>query len=143
LLSDGTNIEFFIEGTRSRTNKMLAAKFGIMSIISNAYFQKKVEEVTIIPVTINYTRTLEDSSFPKELTGSAKVKESLSRILSAFDILKMNFGTINVDFYDPIRMTELHKEMAKTNKNFDPMVNKADKLKFNNKLGNDLVLILQ
>jgi len=58
-------------------------------------------------VTLNYTRTLEDASFPKELTGSAKVKESLGRILGAFEVLKMNFGTINVDFYDPIRMTEL------------------------------------
>mmetsp|Transcript_117072 Transcript_117072/g.162763 ORF Transcript_117072/g.162763 Transcript_117072/m.162763 type:complete len:129 (-) Transcript_117072:573-959(-) len=40
LLRDSINIEFFIEGTRSRTNKMLAAKFGIMSILSNAFFTK-------------------------------------------------------------------------------------------------------
>lgn len=33
--------------------------------------------------------------------------------------------------------------MAKTNKDFNPMVNKSDRMKFNNKLGNDLVLILQ
>lgn len=94
-------------------------------------------------MTLNYTRTLEDSSFPKELTGSAKVKESLGRVLGAFEVLKMNFGTINVDFYDPIRMTELQAQMSKEIKGFDPVNKKADRLKFNNKLGTDLVLILQ
>ena len=62
---------------------MLSPKFGIMSILNNCYFDKKCEEITYIPVTIGYSRTLEGESFPVELTGQDKIKESLSRILKA------------------------------------------------------------
>jgi glycerol-3-phosphate O-acyltransferase len=102
LCQDKVIMEFFIEGTRSRTNKMLNPKFGILQIVNNTFFDKKIEEVTLVPVTINYTRTLEGESFPNELTGENKVKESLSRIVKAFSILAMNFGTIFLDFYEPI-----------------------------------------
>mmetsp|Transcript_12766 Transcript_12766/g.12665 ORF Transcript_12766/g.12665 Transcript_12766/m.12665 type:complete len:196 (-) Transcript_12766:1270-1857(-) len=63
------NIEFFIEGTRSRTNKVLSPKFGFLSILTNSFFNEKVQELTFIPVTINYTRVLEGETFPFELTG--------------------------------------------------------------------------
>lgn len=66
--------------------------------------------MTFIPVTINYTRTLEGESFPNELTGENKVKESLSRIVKAFSILAMNFGTIFLDFYEPIKLSEALKQ---------------------------------
>lgn len=60
LCKDKVIMEFFVEGTRSRTNKMLNPKFGILQIVNNNFFDKKIEDVTLIPVTINYTRTLED-----------------------------------------------------------------------------------
>lgn len=81
---------------------MLPPKFGILQILNNTFYEKKCEDITFIPVTINYTRTLEGESFPNELTGENKVKESLSRIVKAFSILSMNFGTIFVDFFEPI-----------------------------------------
>jgi glycerol-3-phosphate O-acyltransferase len=62
--------------------------------------------VTFVPVTINYTRTLEGESFPNELTGENKIKESLSRIVKAVQIFAMNFGTIFLDFYEPIKLSQ-------------------------------------
>ena len=79
--------------------------------MTNAFFDKKCDEVTFIPTTINYTRTLEDNSFPGELTGQAKVKESTSRILKAANVFKMNFGSIYVDFFEPIHMSEAVAQM--------------------------------
>ena len=70
LVSDKAVFEFFPEGTRSRTNAMLPPKFGIIQILTDAFFRGNAEEVTFIPVTINYTRVLEDNSFPGELTGA-------------------------------------------------------------------------
>jgi len=69
LAIDSINLEFFIEGTRSRTNKILSPKYGFLNILTKAYYKKRVEELTFIPVTINYTRTLEGETFPIELTG--------------------------------------------------------------------------
>ena len=143
LCQDKMIMEFFIEGTRSRTNKMLAPKFGILKIMTDAFFDKKIEEVTFIPVTINYTRTLEGESFPNELTGESKVKESLSRIVKAFSILAMNFGTIHLDFYAPIKLSETVKSFQKIKPELNPFKNRADRLPFNNDLGNKMVFILQ
>lgn len=143
LTQDKTIMEFFIEGTRSRTNKMLPPKFGILQILNNTYFDKKCEEITFIPVTINYTRTLEGESFPNELTGENKVKESLSRIVKAFSILSMNFGTIYLDFYEPIKISQALAQQQKITPSLDPFKNKADRLKFNNELGHKIVFILQ
>jgi glycerol-3-phosphate O-acyltransferase len=98
--------------------------------------------VTFIPVTINYTRTLEGESFPNELTGENKVKESLSRIIKAFSILAMNFGTIHLDFYAPIKLSETVKKFQTIKPELNPFTQKADRLPFNNDLGNKLVFIL-
>lgn len=106
LAIDSINMEFFIEGTRSRTNKILTPKYGFLSILTQAFFKKKVEDLTFVPVTINYTRTLEGETFPNELTGSDKVKESLGRLIKAMEIFSMNLGTIYLDFCEPINFTE-------------------------------------
>lgn len=95
-------MEFFIEGTRSRTNKLMDPKYGFMSICTRTFFAKDVEEITLVPVTLNYTRTLEGESFPGELRGAQKVKESTGRILGALDVLNMNFGTMILEFTEPI-----------------------------------------
>ena len=122
LVKDRHVLEFFVEGTRSRSNKFLTPKFGILSIFNNAYFDKKVEEITFIPVNINYTRTLEDASFPNELLGNPKTKESLSRIISAVDTLSMSFGSLYIDFNDPIMISnELSTFSAKQASGFDPV----------------------
>ena len=143
LAVDNINMEFFIEGTRSRTNKMLSPKFGILGIITNAFFDKKIEEATFVPVTMNYTRTFEDESFPNELRGAPKVKETLDRIVKAANVLSLNFGTIYLDFFDPISMTQTVANIAKTSADFDPFSKKADRTKFNNYLGNELTFTLQ
>ncbi len=52
-------------------------------MLTGAFYKDKVEEMVFIPVTINYTRVLEGETFPFELTGEPKVKETLSRIVKA------------------------------------------------------------
>lgn len=106
LVKDKTVMEFFVEGTRSRSNKFLHPKFGILQIMTNTFFDQQVNEISFIPVNINYTRTLEDSSFPGELTGMPKVKESLGRILGAVETLSMSFGSLYLNFHDPINISE-------------------------------------
>jgi glycerol-3-phosphate O-acyltransferase len=69
LCKDHEIMEFFIEGTRSRTNKMIIPKYGFMSVCSRVFFEKEVEDITFVPVTLNYTRTLEGETFPGELRG--------------------------------------------------------------------------
>lgn len=122
---------------------MLPPKFGFQNIITNAFFDKKIEEAIFVPVTINYTRTFEDESFPNELRGESKVKESLGRIAKAAGVLAMNFGTICLDFFDPIKLTEFKEIHDKTVPNFDPYNKKEHRMIFNQNLGNKLIFTLQ
>lgn len=69
LNKDNQVMEFFIEGTRSRSNKILPPKYGFMSVCTRVFFEKEINEITFVPVTINYTKTLESESFIGELRG--------------------------------------------------------------------------
>lgn len=143
LVSDKAVLEFFPEGTRSRTNTMLPPKFGIIQILTDAFFRGNAEEVTFIPVTINYTRCLEDSSFPGELTGEKKIAESVSRIVAAANVFLMNFGSIYIDFAQPINCSEATSKMKLADPEFNPLTKREDKLKFNNEVGYRLIFALQ
>lgn len=45
LLKDTHSLEFFLEGTRARSGKMLRPKFGLLNILTDAYFSGKVENL--------------------------------------------------------------------------------------------------
>lgn len=95
-------------------------KYGFLNILTKAYYKKKVDELTFIPVTINYTRTLEGETFPIELTGQDKVKESLGRLIKAIEIFSMNLGTIYLDFCEPIIFSDFNKQQVALNPKLNP-----------------------
>lgn len=64
LLRDNNNLEFFIEGTRSRTGKILKPQFDILNIIFDTVANDKVNDVYLVPLTINYEKVLEGDTFP-------------------------------------------------------------------------------
>lgn len=47
----------------------------------------------MIPITINYERTMESTLYSSELLGERKIKESLKNLLLSSPILNSNFGT--------------------------------------------------
>jgi glycerol-3-phosphate O-acyltransferase len=67
---------------------MLTPKYGILSIVAKNVIDGKIPDAQILPVTLNYEKILEGTSFTYELMGEAKVKESLSRLIKAVDVLK-------------------------------------------------------
>jgi len=73
---------------------------------TETYFENQVPNVHFVPVTINYERVLESETFPYELVGEQKVKESLIRLVKSSKILNKNFGKIYVTLSDPISLKE-------------------------------------
>ena len=47
-----------MEGTRSRTGKMLHPKFGILKWLNDLFFEKKLDNIHYVPVSLNYERVL-------------------------------------------------------------------------------------
>ncbi|XP_027020878.2 dihydroxyacetone phosphate acyltransferase [Tachysurus fulvidraco] len=100
-------IEFFLEGTRSRTAKSLTPKTGLLNIVMEPFFKGEVFDVNLVPVSISYERILEESLYARELLGVPKPKESTSGLLKARRILSEDFGTMHVYFGAPVSVRSL------------------------------------
>ncbi|NXN83043.1 GNPAT acyltransferase, partial [Bombycilla garrulus] len=100
-------IEFFLEGTRSRTAKTLTPKFGLLSIVMEPFFKCEVFDTYLVPISISYERILEESLYAYELLGVPKPKESTSGLLKARKILSDNFGTIHIYIGQPVSLRTL------------------------------------
>ena len=74
----------------------MAPKYGILAVIAQNVIEGRVPDAFILPVTINYEKVLEGSSFTYEMMGESKVKESLGRVLKSVDVLKENYGRIHL-----------------------------------------------
>lgn len=100
-------VEFFVEGTRSRTNKSYQPRIGMLSAALESYFKAEVPDVVIFPISISYERILEEAIYAYELLGVPKPKESASGVFKARSILKENFGCIHLHIGEPISIRQL------------------------------------
>uniref|UniRef100_A0A8D0EAG4 Dihydroxyacetone phosphate acyltransferase n=1 Tax=Salvator merianae TaxID=96440 RepID=A0A8D0EAG4_SALMN len=100
-------IEFYLEGTRSRTAKTLTPKFGLLNIVVDPFLKREVFDVYLVPISISYERVLEESLYARELLGVPKPKESTSGLLKARKILSEDFGSIHVYFGQPVSLRTL------------------------------------
>ncbi|RMZ75652.1 hypothetical protein DV737_g5170, partial [Chaetothyriales sp. CBS 132003] len=110
MMQQGYNLECFIEGTRSRTGKLLGPKFGILSFLLDSVLSGRTEDAYICPVSLQYDRVMEVDSYVTELLGKPKEKENLSSFLSATSVLSSNYGTIECRFYEPWSLKSFIRE---------------------------------
>ncbi|RDW37636.1 acyltransferase-domain-containing protein [Yarrowia lipolytica] len=111
LLQKGYNMECFIEGTRSRTGKLLPPKFGIIKYVLDAILSGAVSDTWICPVSTQYDKVVETESYVRELLGKEKEKENLFAFLSAGSIVNLKLGRIDVRFAEPWSVKEFAFDM--------------------------------
>jgi len=108
LIARGVSIEYFIEGGRSRTGRLLAPKAGMLAITLRAYLRQNRRPVVFQPVYIGYEKLMEGKSYLAELSGRPKEKESLLGLLrGVFGVLRHRYGKVAVSFGEPIRLDEV------------------------------------
>lgn len=56
-------------------------KFGILGTVVETVLDERLSDGIIVPITINYEKVLEGDTYPYELMGEEKVKESLRRLI--------------------------------------------------------------
>nr|XP_043905086.1 dihydroxyacetone phosphate acyltransferase isoform X1 [Solea senegalensis] len=100
-------LEFFLEGTRSRTAKSLTPKLGLLNIVMDPFFKGEVFDVNLVPVSISYERILEESLYARELLGVPKPKESTSGLFKARKVLSEDYGSIHIYFGQPVSVRSL------------------------------------
>ncbi|MBF0120512.1 MAG: 1-acyl-sn-glycerol-3-phosphate acyltransferase [Desulfobacterales bacterium] len=106
ILEEGFNIEFFIEGGRSRSGKLLTPKMGLLSMILDSYKNGACKDLIFVPIFIGYDRVMEESSYIHEIEGGQKQSESLSEMIKARKFIKKRYGKIYVNLGEPIDLNE-------------------------------------
>ncbi|AUI65151.1 MULTISPECIES: glycerol-3-phosphate 1-O-acyltransferase PlsB [Glaesserella] len=97
----GYSVEYFIEGGRSRTGRLLDPKTGMMSMTLQALQRGLTRPISIVPVYIGYEHVLEVDTYEKELRGAEKEKENAGLVLRVIKKLR-NLGQGFVNFGEPI-----------------------------------------
>ncbi|MBF0200183.1 MAG: 1-acyl-sn-glycerol-3-phosphate acyltransferase [Desulfamplus sp.] len=110
LLSEGFNMEFFIEGGRSRTGKLLSPKLGFLSMLIKAYRDGACEDLIFMPTYVGYDRVLEEDAYLREIEGGKKNPENLSQLIRARKFLKKKYGKVYIKFHEPISLNDYLSE---------------------------------
>ncbi len=107
IISQGVSIEYFIEGTRSRTGRLLDPKAGMLAMTVNGYLYSPARPVTFLPVYIGYEQLMEGTTYTRELSGKSKRSEKLSDFFKILGVLKNDYGHASVSFGRPIQLDQL------------------------------------
>ena len=110
LLEEGFNIKIFIEGTRSRSGKLLIPKLGFLSILLKAYKNGACKDMSFVPIYVGYDRVLEEKSYLYEQEGGEKKPESIWQVIRARKIFKKRWGRVSIRFHEPLRLSTLEAE---------------------------------
>ena len=107
LLRERFTQEFFPEGGRSRTGKLLFPKTGLFSMEVDAWGDGAVDDVLFVPIAVDYERLVEGASYAQELAGGEKKKESFGALLQTPRALLRRYGRIYLQFGTPVSLKDL------------------------------------
>ena len=114
VLKEGFNIAVYIEGTRSRSGKLLQPQLGMLSILLHAFFEGACKDLIFVPVFIAYDRIPDEGSYLDEISGGKKSPESFRQILKAKRILKNRYGKVHLNFGRPLALNDMLTEQGLT-----------------------------
>ncbi len=126
----GHCLEFFPEGGRSRTGRLLPAKFGLLKMCVDSQQRGLPKPLAFVPVYFGYEIVLEGSSYLSELRGADKKRESPLDILRSLKLIRKNFGELHVNFGTPIKLDEWLEQYQDSH---------SDDAQLLPRLGNDLM----
>lgn len=106
LIEKRFSLEWYIEGGRSRSGKLLPPRLGLMAYVADAYKRGKAEDVYLIPVSISYDQIQDVGDYVAEQRGGKKKKESFGWFLKVVRSLRRRYGQIYISFGDPLSLRE-------------------------------------
>ena len=122
LFSRGYSVEYFVEGGRSRTGRLLDPKTGTLAMTLQAMLRGGKRPITLVPIYIGYEHVMEVGTYAKELRGAAKEKEGFMQMLRGLSKLR-NLGQGYVNFGEPLPLVNyLNRHVPEWRDSIDPIV---------------------
>lgn len=106
MLAQGFPLEYFIEGGRSRSGRLLPPKTGLLAMTVHSFLRRHERPLVFVPIYLGYEKLAEGASFVEELSGRPKQRESLLGLFSAARVLRRHFGRVYVNFGAPLALAE-------------------------------------
>jgi len=106
IIARGFPIEYFIEGGRSRSGRLLAPKAGILGMTVKSFVREHARPLIFVPVYIGYEKVVEGATYIRELEGRPKQRESLWGVLRTARKIKRVFGKVHVNFGEPLALAD-------------------------------------
>jgi glycerol-3-phosphate O-acyltransferase len=107
LVSKRFNLEWYVEGGRSRTGKLLPPRLGLLRYLVDAIEEAGVEDVHVVPVSITYDQLDEVAEMTRESRGAVKQPEGFRWLVRYAWRQNRCFGRVRVEFGEPVMATEV------------------------------------
>ncbi|SNC58333.1 glycerol-3-phosphate 1-O-acyltransferase PlsB [Sodalis endosymbiont of Henestaris halophilus] len=121
LFTRGYSVEYFIEGGRSRTGRLLEPKTGTLTMTIQAMLRGGSRPITLVPIYVGYEHVIEVGTYVKELNGADKKKDGFWQMLYGLRKLR-NLGQGYVNFGDPLHLsTWLSQKVPQWRNYIDPI----------------------
>jgi glycerol-3-phosphate O-acyltransferase len=106
LLSKRFPLEWFIEGGRSRSGKLRAPRFGILSYVTDSYRRGSCEDAILIPVAIAYDQIQDIGAYAAEQRGGIKERETFGWMVRVLRTMRRRYGRISLRLGEPLALSE-------------------------------------
>ena len=110
ILSRNTPLEYFIEGGRSRTGRLLPPKTGMLAMTIQGHLRDRAKPIVFLPTYVGYERLMEGATYVGEMQGKPKEAESILGIFQAFRKIERIFGKVHVNFGEPVFLDDVLKQ---------------------------------
>ncbi|EHD23222.1 MULTISPECIES: glycerol-3-phosphate 1-O-acyltransferase PlsB [Brenneria] len=121
LFARGYSVEYFVEGGRSRTGRLLEPKTGTLAMTIQAMLRGGTRPITLVPIYVGYEHVMEVGTYAKELRGATKEKEGFIQMVRGLRKLR-NLGQGYVNFGDPLPLTAyLNQHVPQWREAIDPI----------------------
>jgi len=114
MFTRGYSVEYFVEGGRSRTGRMLPPRPGMLSMTVRSFLRDNRKPIVFVPVYIGYEKVMEGRSYLGELRGKKKQKESVFGLAKTVRKLSNSFGRVSLNFGDPIPLANVLDDVRST-----------------------------
>ncbi|MGI6395249.1 MAG: 1-acyl-sn-glycerol-3-phosphate acyltransferase [bacterium] len=104
ILLAGYNIEFFIEGGRSRSGMVRSPRMGMLKMLSEIS-RTTNRKLYVVPVSITYEKLKEIEEYKKERTTGKKTAESDNFFQKLIGLFKINYGPVYIRFARPVYLS--------------------------------------
>lgn len=100
-------IEYFVEGGRSRTGRLLQPKPGMLAMTVRAFLKYRQRPVAFVPVYIGYEKMIEGKAYLAELQGDDKKSETLIGSIRSFLKIRGFYGRVTTNFGEPVMLEDM------------------------------------